>query len=146
MRAFFVGALLLFLVGGGLFLRARNHADSIEPVVVNEGQATAGDVTVTYTDNGFSPKEVRIKKGQSVMWMNSASRTMWPATNRHPTHTAYPGSSIQQCETERANTLFDACKEIVTGGTYLFTFNEVGEWRYHDHVNAAKTGVIIVEE
>lgn len=101
--------------------------------------------TITYTDDGYVPEDVTIAQGGTVTFVNESSRDMWPASNQHPTHTIYPGSSIQKCNTEEAEGIFDACDGLSEGATYSFTFDEVGDWKYHDHLRPREGGTISVQ-
>ncbi|MBI4085459.1 MAG: hypothetical protein HY432_03080 [Candidatus Liptonbacteria bacterium] len=101
---------------------------------------------ITYTDSGFSPKEMTVKKGTKVTYKNDSSAAMWPASAMHPTHTVYPGSNIQKCGTSEESMIFDACQGIQPGGSWSFTFNEVGSWGYHDHLKSTNFGKVIVTE
>ncbi|PIR69375.1 MAG: hypothetical protein COU47_03325 [Candidatus Niyogibacteria bacterium CG10_big_fil_rev_8_21_14_0_10_46_36] len=112
--------------------------------VMMEGESPK-TVTVTYTQNGFSPSPVNVSVGDTVRFMNESGRSFWPASAFHPTHTVYPGSDIKKCGTAEAATIFDACREIVSGQSYSFTFTEAGTWNYHDHLNASEFGSIIVK-
>ncbi|MEK7603754.1 MAG: hypothetical protein AAB461_01375, partial [Patescibacteria group bacterium] len=49
-------------------------------------------VTVTYSDSGYMPLAVTIKKGETVFFENKSSGMVWTASAVHPTHKAYPGS------------------------------------------------------
>lgn len=86
----------------------------------------------------FAPAILNIKKGDSVTWKNLSANLSWPASAVHPDHNAYPtrggclGSS------------FDVCKGLKNGESFTFIFDYVGSWNYHDHLNAGKTGTIIV--
>ncbi len=80
----------------------------------------------------FSPNELKIKKGDTVVWTDFDSSPAWPASAFHPTHQVYSG--------------FDALKGINTGESYSFTFDKVGSWKYHDHLNPSSTGLIEVSE
>lgn len=114
-------------------------------------QKQAGDVqskprgvvtaTITYTDGGYVPNEVTIKKSDAVRWVNESSVEMWPAAAVHPTHSLYPEKSDSDC----LGSSFDACKRIPSGGLWEFTFNDVGSWKFHDHVRPSKTGVVTVD-
>ena len=75
---------------------------------------------------------------------DSTSKNVWPASAIHPTHKVYPGSGIEKCGTEDADTIFDACKAIHPGESYSFTFDEVGEWKYHNHLQPSNSGTITV--
>jgi|SRR3989344_6392860 len=101
--------------------------------------------TVTYTDEGFSPSPLTIKVGESVEFKNVSSRETWPASAMHPEHTVYPGTDIKKCGTDDSTQMFDACGGVVPGGSWTFTFNEKGEWGYHDHLNAKYFGKIVVQ-
>ncbi len=99
---------------------------------------------ITITSSGFSPNRLEISAGESVTFINQDSSKHWPASNVHPTHTAYPGSDIKKCQTNDEKNIFDACKELANSEEYSFTFNEKGSWSYHDHLRPSLTGVIIV--
>ncbi len=109
------------------------------------GVSVGTPVTVTYTDSGFSPKSVTIKKGQSVTWVNKSSRAMWIGSASHPDHTGYDGTSrAAHCAAGYTGPApFDECG---AGTSYTFTFNEVGTWGYHNHAGAQDMGVVIVTE
>lgn len=94
---------------------------------------------ISITDAGFEPKEVKIKKGETVSWINESSRSSWPASALHPTHAVYPegGGCI--------GSAFDACRGLETGEEFSFLFNHAGTWKYHDHLAPSRTGTVIVE-
>ena len=105
------------------------------------------DVTVVHMANdGFSPKEVNIKQGETVIFENIGKNPHWPASNIHPTHAIYPESGIDKCAKEEEKKIFDACKGILTGVSYSFKFEYPGVWRYHDHLHPVLSGKIVVEE
>lgn len=86
---------------------------------------------VTYTDAGFTPKILRIKKGESVKFRNNSSLKMWVASDDHPWHTDLAG--------------FDALRGFLAGETYIYTFNRIGSWGYHNHSQSTDTATIVVE-
>lgn len=98
------------------------------------------DVTITYTDNGFSPRDITIAQGTRVRFLNASHEAVWPASGVHPTHTLYPEKEASDC----LGSAFDACRGLVPGEFYDFTFNYVGTWPFHDHVHAYNSGSIIV--
>jgi plastocyanin len=53
------------------------------------------EVIIKITANGFEPEEVEITKGTKVTWINEQPNPSWPASDVHPTHEVYPGSSIK---------------------------------------------------
>lgn len=87
---------------------------------------------ITYTDTGFAPSPVTVKKGATVTFVNESSRGMWVASAMHPTHQLLPG--------------FDQLKTVGKSGTYEYVFTKVGTWKYHNHVNPADTGSVAVTE
>ncbi len=87
--------------------------------------------TVRYTNEGFSPTTITISKGGSVQFINESNQQMWVASNPHPSHSAYPA--------------FDQRISVGRGGTYTFTFTEIGKWYFHNHMNSSRTGLVIVK-
>ena len=111
-----------------------NNTTAMETGTVNTnttGTNTAKKVTVNYTDSGFSPASMTIKKGDTVVFVNQSSESMWVASNPHPTHTDYPA--------------FDEKATVGSGGSWSFTFDQVGTWDYHNHKSSSDTGTIVVE-
>ncbi|HEY4511688.1 MAG TPA: hypothetical protein VJH55_02505 [Candidatus Paceibacterota bacterium] len=98
---------------------------------VSTAKVTPKEVVVKYTDLGFVPKIITINKGDTVKFVSEASRTMWPASDVHPTHLLYPE--------------FDAEARLITGQSYSFTFSKVGTWPYHNHTNSNFGGTVIVK-
>ena len=133
----------------GLFRESvREKGISIEPerTVVSAPVSTSGsDVIIVYRDGKYIPDTVRISVGQEVVWVNE-SQVFWPASDLHPTHKKYPGSTITKCGTPERESLFDACEAMAPGAEYSFVFTEVGEWAFHDHINPRAQGVVIVSE
>jgi plastocyanin len=153
-----VAILLLVVIIGAVFLFSSFAKNPIKTAgVVNNpeenssaGAGITGGVVKTtnvieMTSSGFTPATLTISKGDTVTWVNKDTETHWPASASHPTHTVYPGSGIEKCGTSEESTIFDACKGIVPGGSYSFTFNEVGTWGYHDHLNPNLHGKIAVQ-
>jgi len=108
----------------------------------NDADEEAGVVEVTYNSSGFSPSEVRIPRGGTVVFRDSGTGNMWVASAMHPTHTNYPGSDIDLCGTAQEAGIFDQCD---TGAEFRFMFNETGTWPYHNHTQASHFGRVIVE-
>lgn len=99
--------------------------------VREEAQPKTAAVVVTMTDEGFSPAEFTIRKGERVDFVNgSATNSYWPASDLHPTHEIYSA--------------FDPQKPIGPGETWSFVFEEVGRWKMHDHLHANIRGEITV--
>ena len=126
---------LMLVVTSLTFLLARSVAAH---TVSQEG------VSVIHMDGGFDPKEVTIKQGETVIFENIGKDRHWPASNIHPTHRLYPGSGIEKCGTDEEERIFDACRGLNPGGSYSFTLNKPGLWRFHDHLIPSHKGSVTV--
>ena len=102
---------------------------------LGDGQQTVpsveADHEVVYTDEGYFPDEITIQAGESVAFINESSRDVWTASDPHPSHTDLPE--------------FDALQAESPGTVYTYTFEQPGEWGYHNHLSSAQSGVVIVE-
>lgn len=79
----------------------------------------------------FSPKEITIKKGTKVTWMNKDAAAHQIASNPHPLHTSLP---------ELASPV------LARGESYSFTFQKTGTIGYHCHLHPSMQGKITVIE
>lgn len=104
------------------------------------------NATVTYTDSGFSPSSITIKVGGAVTWVNNASDAMWVASNIHPTHTLYSGTTLSQHCPDATNSAFDSCKSIASSSSWSFKFDKTGTWKYHNHLDPGETGNVTVTQ
>ena len=97
------------------------------------GIASAQDaepVTVSITDESFSPVRISVPVGTTVTWVNNGARKHWPASDFHPTHDLYPSEGDGGC----IGSNFDACRGLEPGESYSFTFTKSGTWGVHDHL------------
>ena len=149
-----IAILLLVAVVGGIFLFSAVSKNPVKTAgVINNPDENSEQITensgnvIEITSSEFAPETLTISKGETVTFINKDTEEHWPASAMHPTHTFYPGSDIAKCfddETDKS-TLFDSCSGLSEGESWSFTFNEVGSWGYHDHLNANLHGKIIVE-
>ena len=112
--------------------KSASNTEVTPPPVGNENQNETEAVTMQMKDNGYEPKNLTIKKGTKVTFVNAGTNDHWPASNIHPTHDIYPE--------------FDSMKGLKPGESWAFTFDKVGIWRYHDHLFSNLSGAITVEE
>jgi|SRR3989338_2578685 len=160
MNGNYIGVIVVLVVlvvsGWFLFSGYTAQAPTTEVPVTNQmpvvGSTTpdtalenvAPNVTVTYTDQGFSPKDVTVSVGTTVTFVNQSSKDVWVASAKHPDHTVYSGTSLDQHCPDTTNSAFDACRASTSGGSYSFTFNKEGTWKYHDHIGVKQFGTVIV--
>ncbi|OGG44893.1 hypothetical protein A2673_03355 [Candidatus Kaiserbacteria bacterium RIFCSPHIGHO2_01_FULL_50_13] len=148
----------LIIVGGAWFLfigevyvpevmgenEVVGNVEVLNPVAdVPAADAAPITVTVTYDGSGFSPKEIVVKLGDTVTFVNASGGKMWVASAMHPTHTVYGGTSLNEHCPNANGSAFDQCAG--GEGNYSFTFNKAGSWGYHDHLNASAFGRVTVE-
>jgi plastocyanin len=101
---------------------------------------------IEFTGSGFEPADVTVEAGETVVWVNEAgSATMWIGSDRHPTHTDYSGTTLNEhCQSGDQNSAaFDQCS---TGDRFSFTFEKTGEWGYHNHRPYVQGGTVTVVE
>jgi plastocyanin len=90
------------------------------------------ELTVVYTNEGYTPKQLTIKKGDTVKFINMSDRRVWTASDEHPAHTIYPE--------------FDQKTAAPKLNEYTFKFEKVGTWGYHNHVFSSHIGTITVTQ
>lgn len=107
----------------------------LQPNSDQDNQPTASDEqsqnTITYTDSGFTPATLSVKVGDTVTVVNRSSRPLQFSSDVHPTHTNNP--ELNQ-------------RTAGPGDNVSFTINKPGTHGYHDHLDASRTGTLIVEE
>lgn len=118
----------------------------VATVAEDEEDGGPAFAVITLTDNGFSPSSVSVARGETVRFINDSSRGMWVASNEHPTHTEYDGTSTREHCANGANTgtSFDQCASVSKGDFWDYTFLKSGTFSFHNHVGASTTGTVVV--
>ena len=128
-RVKIIVALALAVLFGGfvllLYLAQSNVAHSV--AMTDDMQ-----VAIVLTPTGYEPKEVRVKKGTTVLFTTTIGHAHWPSSDLHPSHMIYAE--------------FDPKRPLKSDEAWSFGFDKVGTWGFHDHIRAYFTGVIYVEE
>ena len=127
--------LFLILIFSSLIFIAGCTQTKQEPILKPNVQPQD---TIEITATGFTPAKLTINSGKTITFINKDSKSHWPASGIHPTHTLYPESG--GC----IGSKFDVCKGLSEGETFSFTFNHKGKWPYHDHLNPSLKGSIEV--
>lgn len=136
-----VVVVLVILAGWYLLQSQKGQAPTPSPQVTTEEvspsteEATeAAEVeenVVKITSSGFSPKDITIKIGESVTWMNEDSESHQVNSAVHPTHQLYPP--------------LNTVGLLKQGAKKSLSFPEAGTYKYHDHLNPSLTGSVTVE-
>ena len=134
---------VLVILGGWYVMQSQKSqpaaTPSVEEIQTETTPATESaastdameETVVVISSAGFMPKDVAIKVGESVTWMNEDSLDHTVNSAPHPTHTAY----------KPLNTV----GALKAGEKKSLTFPEAGTYKYHDHLNPSLTGSVTVE-
>lgn len=131
--------LVIVVVGVGFFIWSRTptdgHHDSIPGGGVQVGGGIQGgevsaSAVIRRLEDSYEPKDVIIREGETVSFVNDSTEFHWPASDVHPTHSIYSE--------------FDPREPIGPGETWSFTFDQSGTWEFHDHLRANLRGTITV--
>ena len=93
-------------------------------------ESPVATTVITYSDGGFSPRQITVKVGEKVEFMNNSSTNIQVNSAPHPTHELYPELNIGV---------------IKPGETKSTSFTKAGTYQYHNHLNASQNGQIMVE-
>lgn len=90
----------------------------------------APQVSVILTQNGFEPKELKIKAGTRVIWANKSGGSATVSSDDHPTHLLYPILNLG---------------EFSNGSSLQAIVASPGTYTYHNHLNPDQKGTIVAE-
>ena len=103
-------------------------------------------------NSDFNPKELVVKVGDIVIWTNKDARTHYVTTMKHN----YPGQNLaegiedeeeEEEEEEEDDDTFFSSSDINPGGTFSYSFNKPGTYKYFCFTHPIEMqGVVIVEE
>jgi plastocyanin len=112
---------------------ANSNSDYVPGEVIHpESHHQDSENKIAMRSNGFEPSTLTVEKGTTVIFRNDEIRDRWPASDPHSTHDMYPE--------------FDPKAPIKSADQWLFTFDKVGEWKFHDHLYPEFQGTIKVVE
>jgi len=130
---------VIFLIGGFFIFKEFNiqetGSDTVDIEMEKEELVNFGTGVIhkmVLGEEGYEPRDIVINLGDTIEFSTTEDKPYWPASNVHPTHRLYSE--------------FDPKEPILPGGTWSFTFDKIGEWRYHDHIAPFYTGTITVIE
>ena len=132
-----VGLIVVF--GGFTFLGNNNTnpttSNQPEPTISQQTTPAAIEtnnqiVNVTLGDSGFVPKDIIVKTGTRVIWVNKSGKAATVNSYDHPTHRLYPFLNLG---------------EFADGSSVQVVVEKAGKYSYHNHLNASETGTVTVE-
>lgn len=134
---FIGGILLLILIVAGVLVLFNNQQVSPSPAVTNQlmsspspSSTSLAAAEITIRQSGFSPAKLTIKAGTKVVWRNQSGQLVSINSAVHPTHLLYPALNLG---------------EVLEGVSVELVFDKAGTYKYHNHLNPAQTGEIIVQ-
>lgn len=86
--------------------------------------------TITYSDTGFSPTDIRVVSGGEVTIVNETDENIKPSSDPHPDHTGNPELNFGDIPAGQSKTIV-----VTTKGT----------WGYHNHYHEDNNGSLVVE-
>lgn len=86
--------------------------------------------TITFDGNTFSPSTITVKSGTTITLNNTSNVPVELSSADHPSHRDNPELNMRTVSPRSSGTL---------------TVTKTGTWGYHDHIDASKTGTIIVQ-
>jgi plastocyanin len=113
---------------------------------ISQYENTKPHQLIEISESGFTPAHLTISIGQTVVFKNVGVENHWPASDSHPNHTLYDGTTTEQHCTEDSTRTFDSCEVIEPGSSWSFTFNKAGEHEFHDHLWPLLKGKIRVTD
>lgn len=114
-------------LGGKKTNNVTQKSESISPTVT---QPSNSMVNIILSDKGFLPKDITIKKGTKVVWVNKSGKTATVNSDDHPTHRLYPFLNLGQ---------------FADGATLEAVVAEAGKYSYHNHLDASETGTVTAQ-
>lgn len=139
-------AVIVVLAGGWYLLYAvPASAPADQNQTSDNGTVPPSEATIAYSSQGFSPSNVTVQLGATVMFVNQTGDRMWVASAMHPGHEVFDGTALAEHCAAGYNgpAPLDQCS---AGASYSFTFLKAGTWGYHNHANASHFGSITVSE
>ena len=141
-----IAVILILLVGGWFLMRTKQQvtpvtsdipvstpaaAESTSPAASEGAAMSKNETSVKISSDGFFPKSITIKVGDTVTWMNKDTADHQVSSDPHPTHTLFP--------------ILNKIGLIKAGDKKSLQFTTAGTFTYHDHLNPSLTGSVTVQ-
>lgn len=129
-----IGAVVLVLVALGWYFTQPKAV--VPPIPVEtaspspSSEASMSAKMVSITAGGYNLKDITVKMGDTVTFENTDNANHTVSSDNHPTHTLYPVVNLGL---------------IKPGEKKSATFDMVGKFTFHDHLNPSLTGSVTVQ-
>lgn len=148
MRSLIIGIIIVAVLALGtfVFIQGNNNGKKDSTSTSNDTSSELNnsteekaitaeeEVTITYTDTGFSPDSVVVKSGGKINWVNNSSGQLQLGADPHPSHTGNKEITGNQF----VLTLEKGEKETVI-------VEKKGVFGYHNHLISGDSGSVKVE-
>jgi plastocyanin len=94
---------------------------------------------VSYTDQGFEPAEVAIKRGDTVRFTNNSSNNVWIAASGQHVQ-IYPRTS-DTC----GSSSLDSCAPFAPQDFWEFSFDTPGNWQVVNNLDKSRSAMVRVQ-
>lgn len=135
--------IVVILAGIGILVNSSSKDTTLFPentplqtaAPVSTGQSSSPSAAeeqnmITLISAGFEPATLTIKAGDKVTWVNKSGADATVNSSPHPAHTDYPPLNLGT---------------FSEGGTLVLTFDKVGTYKYHNHLNPGQFGTVVVQ-
>ena len=92
---------------------------------------------VSYTNQGFEPRHLTLKAGDTVRFVNNSSGKLWVAASGADLYPSEPNGC--------GSSALDTCKNLNPGEFWEFTFAEKGQWNFVNNAKKGAQGTVTVE-
>lgn len=132
----FIAAIVILVLIGGVALLKIYNTPTTEPTTSSSSTNTEvkEEVIITYTETGFSPSEAILKNGGRITWVNKSNKEVKIGANPHPIHTG-----------NREVSGGEFTLDLKPADQKTVVVSKVGAFGYHNHLNAAEGGTIVVK-
>lgn len=123
-----IGLVLLILLIFFTIVGNIKHTQTNNSKITSAAQLPK-ETVITLSKNGFSPSQITIKTGTTILWKNESGKPETVNSDNYPTN---------QLHKELNFGVF------ADGSSVVYTFNKAGTYGYHNQFNHTQAGKIVV--
>jgi plastocyanin len=121
---------LAVVVAGGVYWFMRKDSNTTTNTSSSSTNTAGQAEVIIYSDGGFSPATLTAKAGDTITVRNTSSHDIQMDSNPHPIHTDDPDLNVGA---------------VAAGQSMNFMVNNKGTFGYHNHLNPAQKGTIVIQ-